>query len=100
MIIGSWNKGRLFAVKSYRQNCLYFTALSILQNGKMPVFLSPELVEEIFDTTQIGSPAVKNLREGLNVLGLHDVSMHGFQYEVIMNWLLASLTGCKGEMYF
>ncbi|XP_053383435.1 uncharacterized protein LOC123541168 [Mercenaria mercenaria] len=48
-------------------------ALSILQNGKMPVFLSPQQVAEIFDTTESGSLCVKNLRKGLNILGIYDL---------------------------
>ena len=44
----------------------------------MPVFLSPELVSEIFDMVE-SSLAVKNLREGLNVLGIFDVSIQRLQ---------------------
>jgi hypothetical protein len=40
----------------------------------MPVFLTPELEEEIFDTVEPSCMAVKYMREGLNDLGLFDVS--------------------------
>jgi len=44
----------------------------------MPTFISHELVEEIFDTEQHSKPIMK-LREGLNTLGLHEVSYHLYQ---------------------
>jgi hypothetical protein len=59
----------------YDYSFTYFAALSILQNGKMPVFLNPELVQEVFNEAEPKSSAINYLRQGLNVLGLYDVSI-------------------------
>ena len=55
---------------------LYFfyllQALSILQNGKLPAFLEPELLEELWQATP-SSRCIQQLQQGLNVLGLFQV---------------------------
>lgn len=51
---------------------LSFSALSILQHGKLPRILSADLIEEVFNSD---SPRqfVKDLRSGLDSLGLFQV---------------------------
>ncbi|KAH3793471.1 hypothetical protein DPMN_146982 [Dreissena polymorpha] len=39
----------------------------------MPVFLKPELLEEVFDVAEPVSSAIYHLRQSLNVLGLFDL---------------------------
>ncbi|XP_028401220.1 uncharacterized protein LOC114533980 [Dendronephthya gigantea] len=43
--------------------------LSILQNGKIPTFLSDEVLDELFGS-QDPQPCIKHMREGLSKLGL------------------------------
>ncbi|XP_061170625.1 uncharacterized protein LOC133180021 [Saccostrea echinata] len=50
------------------------SALSILQNGKIPTFLEPEVIQKIFsDSTD--HPCITSLRQGLETLGLYTIGM-------------------------
>lgn len=48
------------------------TALSILQNGKIPEFLEPDAISELFDSEQ-PDPIIQMIRNGIDVLGLYRV---------------------------
>ncbi|XP_061168808.1 uncharacterized protein LOC133178056 [Saccostrea echinata] len=49
-------------------------ALSILQNGKIPTFLEPDVIQKIFsDSTD--HPCITSLRQGLETLGLYTIGM-------------------------
>ncbi|XP_056003517.1 uncharacterized protein LOC125657381 [Ostrea edulis] len=49
-------------------------ALSILQNGKIPTFLDPDVIQKIFsDSTD--NPCITSLRGGLETLGLYSICM-------------------------
>ncbi|XP_078333982.1 uncharacterized protein LOC111123838 isoform X2 [Crassostrea virginica] len=49
-------------------------ALSILQNGKMPRVLRPELIQEIFQKEEC-RPCMKDLRKGLDALGVYSLAL-------------------------
>ncbi|XP_063397675.1 uncharacterized protein LOC134681988 [Mytilus trossulus] len=49
-------------------------ALSLLQNGKLPKVLSADLVEEVFKSDSM-RPCVKDLRKGLDSLGIYQLSI-------------------------
>lgn len=53
----------------------FLTALSILQNGCMPSFMSEEILNQVFSTEDPGNPSLRNLRFGLDTLGLVRVSL-------------------------
>jgi len=55
-----------------------FPGLSILQNGNIPLFLTEDLIKDIFNTYPV-SPCVSNLREGLGKLGIHQVCILNVQ---------------------
>lgn len=48
-------------------------ALSILQNGNIPRFLTEDQLQEIFISDSPKSNCLTNLREGFNKLGLHEI---------------------------
>ncbi|KAJ8303653.1 hypothetical protein KUTeg_018763 [Tegillarca granosa] len=48
------------------------SALSVLQNGKLPRILSPDLIEETFKSEN-PRPFVKNLGTGLDSLGIYQM---------------------------
>jgi hypothetical protein len=50
----------------------YIPGLSILQNGNIPLFLSEDLVQDIFSDTAT-SPCVEIQQEGLTKLGMYQV---------------------------
>lgn len=52
------------------KNYFYFTALSILQNGSLPTFLKEEILNDLFASSDPESICSKNLRIGLDSLGL------------------------------
>lgn len=54
-----------------------YTALSLLQNGKLPRLFSPELIEEVF-TKESGQNFVTDLRKGLDALGVYTVCINLF----------------------
>ncbi|KAL3841723.1 hypothetical protein ACJMK2_019829 [Sinanodonta woodiana] len=56
-------------------------ALSVLQNGKIPTFMSPNILEDLFNSTET-SPCIVKLRHGLESLGLYQVGrqLPTFQY--------------------
>ncbi|KAL5013702.1 hypothetical protein ScPMuIL_007972 [Solemya velum] len=56
-------------------------ALSILQNGKIPEFLEPDAISELFDSEQ-PDPIIQMIRNGIDVLGLYRVgkSLPFFQH--------------------
>ena len=45
-------------------------ALSILQNGPVPRFISENILQELFSVVAPSNPCVLRLREGLDKLGL------------------------------
>uniref|UniRef100_A0A8W8I3L1 HECT domain-containing protein n=1 Tax=Magallana gigas TaxID=29159 RepID=A0A8W8I3L1_MAGGI len=45
-------------------------SLSVLQNGKLPKFMDPAILEDVFRDEDGSSDCIKNLRKGLNCLGL------------------------------
>ena len=50
-----------------------FAGLSILQNGKIPTFVTEEVLNELFDA-QSPQPCTYNLRNGLSKLGIFQVT--------------------------
>ncbi|KAL3843283.1 hypothetical protein ACJMK2_021225 [Sinanodonta woodiana] len=50
-------------------------ALSILQNGRLPRILGPDLVEELFNSSS-PRPFLQDLRKGLDALGLFQLTCH------------------------
>ena len=55
---------------------LPFVGLSILQNGKIPTFVTEELLNELFDA-QSPQPCTHNLRSRLSKLGIFQVTKYG-----------------------
>lgn len=49
----------------------YVAALSILQNGRIPVF-QEDMLQEIF-ISEAPRPAIQHLRKGLDSLGIYQV---------------------------
>ncbi|XP_062572412.1 uncharacterized protein LOC134234367 [Saccostrea cucullata] len=49
-------------------------ALSILQNGQIPTFLEPEIIQKIFSDS-MDHPCITSLRKGLETLGLYTIGM-------------------------
>ncbi|KAL3871117.1 hypothetical protein ACJMK2_039136 [Sinanodonta woodiana] len=56
-------------------------ALSVLQNGKIPTFMSPTIPEDLFNSAET-SPCIVKLWNGLETLGLYQVGgqLPTFQY--------------------
>ena len=52
---------------------LSISALSILQNGKIPIFMGPDVLKELFDESS-HSLCILYLRRGLGALGVYTVS--------------------------
>ena len=50
----------------------HFTALSLLQNGRIPVF-QEDVLREIF-VSESPRPAIVHLRKGLDCLGIYQVN--------------------------
>ena len=47
--------------------------LSVLQNGKIPTFLSTEQLQELIDDSPEHSPSIVNLRNGLRKVGIQQL---------------------------
>lgn len=50
-------------------------ALSVLQNGNIPKFMGPEVLTEVFESTE-PSMCIRNLRNGLDSLGIMQVHVY------------------------
>ena len=57
-----------FAERHYTSGIIM--GLSVLQNGKIPTFLSEEQLQELIDDTSDHSPCIVNLRNGLRKVGV------------------------------
>ena len=62
----------------------FFVGLSILQNGRMPQFLSEEQLQEVF-VSENPHPCLLNLKNGLRKLGIYQVSYYNCQ---VLPWLI------------
>jgi len=51
---------------------MYLTALSVLQNGKIPRIMSADILHDLFQSPS-PSPCIDKLRIGLNALGVYEV---------------------------
>lgn len=57
----------------YLLNTFTFTsALSVLQNGSIPTFMSQDVQSELFGENPV-SPCIASLRSGLDALGVYQV---------------------------
>ena len=55
------------------------TALSILQNGKLPQFIPDDVIALMFDVNNTSpSPCIENLRNGLKNVGIFQVQSFKF----------------------
>ena len=69
-------KGKLFdngLVEDFAED--YYTSgiimgLSVLQNGKIPTFLSEEQLQKLIDDSTEHSPCIINLQKGLHKVGV------------------------------
>lgn len=59
-----------------------FLGLSILQNGKIPKFVTEEVLNELFDA-QSPQPSTHNLRNGLSKLGIFQVTKYEHMSEPV-----------------
>ena len=70
---------RAWVVESlYKRNveeCPLFSGLSILQNGKMPRFMKPDVTESIFENSDC-TPCIAMLRKGLAGTGVYQVRFY------------------------
>ena len=65
-------KDTLIIMIPINRQLFIFSGLSILQNGKIPVFIN-ELEDQIFSFALTHSECINNLRTGLDWLGLYTV---------------------------
>ena len=64
---------------------LIATGMSILQNGKIPRFLTEEVLQETFSSAA-PPPCIAYLRKGLSQLGIYQVEKKKFIYLVYENY--------------
>ena len=62
---------------------LYFIGLSILQNGKLPQFLSDKIIHDIFMAEK--SQCVKYLIQGFEKFGIFQVDFNAFNITRFFN---------------
>jgi hypothetical protein len=63
---------------------LYFLGLSILQNGKLPQFLSDKIIHDIF-VAEEKSQCVKYLIQGFEKFGIFQVDFNHLIFKIIIN---------------
>ena len=51
----------------------FVTGLSIIQNSKIPTFISTQIKEMIFSLDETADQCISNLREGLKKVGVYQV---------------------------
>lgn len=79
---------KIVHVQSENSNLFLSLALSILQNGPMPIFLNEDIQNDLFSGKDSISLCIKNRRTGLDVLGVIKVE------------LIAALTSLKEPFYY
>lgn len=79
---------KIVHVQSENSNLFLSLALSILQNGPMPSFLNEDIRNDLFSGKDSSSLCIKNLRTGLDVLGVVKVKIK------------AALTPLKEPFYY
>ena len=67
------------------QNVLFITALSTLQNGKIPKFLEEDVLKELVSADPPSSACIRNLRKGLDALGMYKV--HVYVAHFLSQWV-------------
>ena len=74
-IIRSCQKMNILESVKYNFLRFYFEGLSILQNGKIPTFMSEDNLQKVFIGDQLG-PCLAELQSGLEEVGVYKVGYY------------------------